>query len=259
MQIFYNFIKIKTSLKLGGYFIRDQKFIFMKKLVVLTGSGISAESGIKTFREMGGLWEEYDVMEVASPNAWERNPELVMRFYNERRKKLLEAEPNNGHKGLVELEKYFDVNIITQNVDDLHERAGSKSVLHLHGELKKARSTGDPSLIYDIDGWELKIGDQCEKGYQLRPHIVWFGEAVPAIRQAALISSNADIFVVIGTSLNVYPAAGLLDYATKGIPIYLIDPNDVYTSYPNVFFIKEKASVGVRRLINILLKEDVND
>lgn len=224
----------------------------MKNLVVLTGAGISAESGIKTFRDMGGLWEEYDVMEVASPQAWENNPELVMRFYNERRKKLLEASPNEGHKGLVELEKYFDVHIVTQNVDDLHERAGSKNILHLHGELKKARSTINPNLVYDIDGWELKLGDTCEKGSQLRPHIVWFGEAVPAIAKAASICEKADIFVVIGTSLNVYPAAGLLDYAPKGIPVFLIDPNNINTSYKNVSFIKEKAGTGVQKLIDIL-------
>ena len=231
----------------------------MKNLVVLTGAGISAESGIKTFRDMGGLWEEYDVMEVASPQAWENNPELVMRFYNERRKKLLEVSPNNGHKGLVELEKYFDLHIVTQNVDDLHERAGSKNILHLHGELKKARSTIDPNLVYDINGWELKLGDTCEKGSQLRPHIVWFGEAVPAIAEAALICERADVFVVIGTSLNVYPAAGLLDYAPKGIPIFLIDPNEVYTSYKNVMFIKEKAGTGVRKLIEILKEKYIND
>lgn len=224
----------------------------MKKLVVLTGAGISAESGIRTFREMGGLWEEYDVMEVASPQAWENNPELVMRFYNERRKKLFEAEPNNGHKGLVELEKYFDVQIITQNVDDLHERAGSKSVLHLHGELKKARSTADPNLIYELDHWELKLGDTCEQGSQLRPHIVWFGEAVYAIQDAALIAGKADIFVVIGTSLNVYPAAGLVDYAPNGIPIFLIDPNEVYSSNNRITVIKEKAGTGVQKLIQIL-------
>jgi NAD-dependent deacetylase len=227
----------------------------MKKLVVLSGAGISAESGIKTFREMGGLWEEYDVMEVASPQAWENNPELVMRFYNERRKKLLEAKPNEGHLGLVELEKYFDVQIITQNVDDLHERAGSKNILHLHGQLRKARSTVDSNLIYDITGWELKLGDTCEKGHQLRPHIVWFGEAVSAIAKAAAICENADILVVVGTSLNVYPAAGLLDYTPKNIPIYLIDPNDVYTSNKTITFIKEKAGTGVKKLIN-LLKEN---
>ncbi len=231
----------------------------MKKLIVLTGSGISAESGIRTFREMGGLWEEYDVMEVASPHAWESNPELVMRFYNERRKKLFEAVPNYGHFGLFELEEFFDVQIVTQNVDDLHERAGSTKVLHLHGELKKARSTADPDLIYELDKWELKMGDTCEKGSQLRPHIVWFGEAVPAISEAASICQTADIFVVIGTSLNVYPAAGLLDYVPKGIPIFLIDPNEVYTWNKEVTFIKEKASIGVRRLINILKEKYLND
>ncbi|MEA3445575.1 MAG: Sir2 family NAD-dependent protein deacetylase, partial [Bacteroidota bacterium] len=192
----------------------------MKKLVVLTGAGISAESGIKTFREMGGLWEEYDVTEVASPEGWENNRELVNDFYNQRRKQLLETKPNDGHKGLVELEKYFDVRIITQNVDDLHERAGSSSILHLHGELKKVRSTGDPSLVYELDGWELKLGDKCEKGYQLRPHIVWFGEMVPAISEAAKICETADICAVIGTSLNVYPAAGLLNYLPSGVDVY---------------------------------------
>ncbi len=227
----------------------------MKKLVVLSGAGISAESGIKTFRDMGGLWEEYDVMEVASPEAWERNPELVLRFYNERRKKLLEANPNEGHKGLVELEKYFDVNIITQNVDDLHERAGSKNVLHLHGELKKARSSADSNLIYNIDGWELKIGDTCGKSSQLRPHIVWFGEVVTEITHAAAIAEKADIFVVVGTSLNVYPAAGLFDYTPNGIPVFLIDPNDIYTLYKNLTIIKENASTGIPKLIH-LLKEN---
>jgi NAD-dependent deacetylase len=201
---------------------------------------------------MGGLWEEYDVMEVASPQAWESNPQLVMRFYNERRKKLLEAVPNEGHKGLVELEKYFNVQIITQNVDDLHERAGSKNILHLHGELRKSRSTFDSNLIYDINGWELKLGDNCEKGHQLRPHIVWFGEAVPAISAAAEICEYADILVVVGTSLNVYPAAGLINYAPKSIPIYLIDPNDVNTSHKTITFIKEKASTGIQKLINLL-------
>ena len=224
----------------------------MKKLVVLSGAGISAESGIKTFREMGGLWEEYDVMEVASPQAWEKSPELVMRFYNERRKKLIDANPNNGHMGLAELEKHFDVHIVTQNVDDLHERAGSKNILHLHGELKKARSTEDSNLVYEIDGWELKLGDKCEKGSQLRPHIVWFGEAVPAISDASLICQKADIFVVVGTSLNVYPAAGLIDYVPAGVPVFLIDPNEVQTSNNNVTFIKKKAGTGVKKLINIL-------
>jgi len=223
----------------------------MKKLVVLTGAGISAESGIRTFREMGGLWEEYDIMEVASYEGWKNNPELVLNFYNDRRKQLLKSKPNNGHLGLVELEKYFDVQIITQNVDDLHERAGSNNVLHIHGELKKSRSTVDSELVYDIKGWKLKLGDKCEKGSQLRPHIVWFGETVPALEQAIEIVKKADIFVIIGTSLNVYPAAGLIDYAPKNIPIFLIDPN-VVKSYRIVNYIKEKASVGIDILINKL-------
>jgi NAD-dependent deacetylase len=231
----------------------------MKNLVVLSGAGISAESGIKTFREMGGLWEEYDVMEVASPQAWERNPELVLRFYNERRKKLFEANPNNGHKGIADLEKYFNVQVITQNVDDLHERAGSSKVLHLHGELKKVRSTIDPNLIYTMENWELKLGDLCDKKSQLRPHIVWFGEAVPAINQAAEMCEKADIFVVIGTSLNVYPAASLINYAPANIPIFLIDPNDVRTSI-ECTFIKDKATTGVQKLKEFLLNNNyLND
>ena len=225
----------------------------MKKLVVLSGAGMSAESGIKTFREMGGLWEQYDVTEVATPQAWETNQELVLRFYNERRKQLLESEPNKGHAGLVELEKFFDVEIITQNVDDLHERAGSSKVLHLHGEMRKARSTVDPALVYEIEGWELKRGDRCEKGSQLRPHIVWFGEPVPAIEKAAQITGTADILIVIGTSLNVYPAAGLINYAPVNCIKYLIDPNDVYVPREqDVVFIKETAVNGVRKLIKQL-------
>lgn len=199
----------------------------MKKLVVLSGAGMSAESGIRTFRDMGGLWEEYDVMEVASPAGWEHDRATVLRFYNERRRQLQEVEPNQGHLGLVDLEAEFDVQIITQNVDNLHERAGSSSILHLHGLLTQARSTADPNLVYDIGYRDIKEGDLCEKGSQLRPHIVWFGEAVPAIHQAAEITGQAEIFVVIGTSLNVYPAAGLLDLVRPGIPIFLIDPHDV--------------------------------
>ncbi|MGM0497908.1 MAG: SIR2 family NAD-dependent protein deacylase [Bacteroidota bacterium] len=227
----------------------------MKKLVVLTGSGISAESGIKTFRDMGGLWEQYDVTEVASPDAWERDPELVLRFYNERRKQLLESEPNTGHKTLVELEKYFDVQIVTQNVDDLHERAGSSNVLHLHGEIRKAQSTADPNLIYDIEGWELKMGDKCEKGSQLRPYVVWFGEPVPNIQKAAEISAQADIYAVIGTSMQVYPAAGLVDFVSENVPVYVADPK---ASKPgrseNVKLIQEKASTGVPKMKEELIK-----
>jgi NAD-dependent deacetylase len=231
----------------------------MKKLVVLTGSGISAESGLRTFREMGGLWEEYDVHEVASPHAWANDMDLVLRFYNERRKQLLDAKPNAGHMGLAALEEYFDVEIITQNVDDLHERAGSSKVLHLHGELKKVRSTLDPSLVYELDGWELKKGDTCEKGSQLRPHIVWFGEAVPLIEDAVEITQQADAFAVIGTSLLVYPAAGLIDFVPPGVPIYLVDPNEITVPrYREVDFIKEKASTGLPLLREKLLKRFIN-
>jgi NAD-dependent deacetylase len=225
----------------------------VKKLVVLTGSGMSAESGLKTFREMGGLWEEYDVYEVASPGAWAKDRTLVLRFYNERRKRLLEAAPNQGHLGLVELEKDFHVQIITQNVDDLHERAGSSNILHLHGELRKARSTADPDLVYDIEGWELKEGDLCEKGSQLRPHVVWFGEAVPAIEEAAEIVSTAQILVIIGTSMNVYPAAGLINHVPETTPIYIIDPNEVSVpGYSRINVIREKAGDGVKTLIREL-------
>ncbi len=221
----------------------------MKTLVVLTGAGMSAESGIKTFRDMGGLWEQYDIMEVASPEGWAKHPEVVLEFYNQRRKQLFESSPNKGHLELAEMEKYFNVKIITQNVDDLHERAGSSNVLHLHGELKKARSTVDPSLVYELDHWELKIGDKCEKGSQLRPHVVWFGEAVPAISEAEKIVKTADIFVVIGTSLNVYPAAGLLWNIPPGIPVYLIDPGEMnITQGLNVTQIKKKASEGIAEL-----------
>ncbi len=219
-----------------------------KKLVILSGSGISQESGLKTFRDMGGLWEQYDVTEVASPEAWKRDPELVLRFYNERRKQLWEAKPNAGHRGIAELEDWFDVDVITQNVDDLHEQAGSSRVVHLHGELRKARSTADPSLVYTLDNWELKLGDKCEKGSQLRPHIVWFGEPVPAIESSLPIVENADIFVVIGTSLAVYPAAGLLHYTKPGIPIFVIDPGSPRISGKQVTTIREKAGRGLQIL-----------
>ena len=219
-----------------------------KKLVVLSGAGMSQESGLKTFRDMGGLWEQYDVTEVASPEAWQKNPELVMRFYNERRKQLFEGKPNAGHIGIAELEKWFDVKVITQNVDDLHELAGSSDVLHLHGELRKVRSTIDSSLIYTLDHWELKIGDKCEKGSQLRPHIVWFGEAVPAMQDALSIVQKADIFIVIGTSLAVYPAAGLVNYIKPEIPLFVVDPNRPEIFVKNVTYIQEKAGKGVEIL-----------
>jgi NAD-dependent deacetylase len=219
-----------------------------KKLVILTGAGMSQESGLRTFRDMGGLWEEYDITEVATPEAWRRNPSLVMQFYNERRKQLYECEPNAGHFGLVDLEKDFDVSIITQNVDDLHERAGSTKIVHLHGELKKARSSVDESLVYDIDGWELRFGQKCAKGSQLRPHIVWFGEAVPAMDDAIPLVEEADILVVIGTSLNVYPAAGLVNYTRSEIPIFVIDPERPQVYIRNVNYIQEKAGKGVEIL-----------
>jgi NAD-dependent deacetylase len=221
----------------------------MKKLVILTGAGMSEESGIKTFRDSGGLWEEYDVMEVASIMAWGKNRDLVLRFYNERRRQLADCKPNAGHKGLAELEKHFDVQIVTQNIDDLHERAGSTKILHLHGELTKARSTSDPSLIYDIGYKDINPGDNCEKGSQLRPHIVWFGEDVPMMEEAARLTSEADIFVVIGSSLNVYPAAGLVGFAPGKASLWIIDPNDVYVPVNRkVEVLREKASAGVRML-----------
>lgn len=225
-----------------------------KKLVVLTGAGISAESGLKTFRDSDGLWEGHDIHEVATPEAWEKNPELVLEFYNERRKNTLEAEPNAAHLALAELEKYFDVSIITQNIDDLHERAGSSHVVHLHGTIKKARSSGDPHLVYPIEGWELKMGDVCEKDFQLRPHIVWFGEPVPAMDEAELVCSFADIFVVVGTSLQVYPAAGLLHEVPNDIPRYYVDPkaDEFMSSFPAMQIISEPATTGVPELVDLL-------
>jgi len=226
----------------------------MKKIVVLTGAGISAESGIKTFRDADGLWEGHDVMQVATPQGWKANQELVLEFYNQRRKQAKEVHPNTGHKVLAELEEGFEVQIITQNVDNLHERAGSSAVMHLHGELFLVRSTIDDSLIYHIDqvdekGWELKSGDLCEKGAQLRPHIVWFGEAVPMIDAAVEQVRSADILVVVGTSLQVYPAAGLIDYAPEGVPIYVIDPNMPSISpQENLHLIEEIGSVGLLKL-----------
>ncbi|MBE0660975.1 MAG: NAD-dependent deacylase [Bacteroidales bacterium] len=226
----------------------------MKKVVVLSGAGISAESGISTFRDAGGLWENHRIEDVATFEAWERNQELVLQFYNLRRKQLHEVEPNAGHRALVKLEEKFDVQIITQNVDDLHERAGSKNVLHLHGELKKVRSTADPSLVYELDGWELKKGDVCEKGSQLRPHIVWFGEAVHMIVSAAELSGRADIFIVVGTSLLVYPAAGLIDYVPPKVPKYIVDPNAKDMKYiANLHVIAEKAGTGLVQLVEELM------
>ncbi len=225
-------------------------------MVVLTGAGISAESGLSTFRDSGGLWEGHDVMEVASPEGWRKNSELVLNFYNQRRKKALEVKPNKAHLILAEMEKYFDVTIITQNVDDLHEQGGSSKVIHLHGELFKSRSTLDPEIIYDIEGWEIKLGDKCEKGSQLRPHIVWFGEMVPMMELAVEETLTAEIFLVVGTLLQVYPAAGLLDYVEKDVPKFVIDPN-MPTVIPldNLFLIKEKATKGMEQVKKHVLEK----
>jgi NAD-dependent deacetylase len=229
--------------------------IVMKKLVVLTGAGMSSESGIKTFRDSGGLWEEYDVSEVATPQAWKKNRDLVLRFYNERRRQLAASKPNEGHLGLAQLEKHFDVQIITQNIDNLHERAGSTKILHLHGELTKARSTVDPSLLYEIGYKDINPGDTCEKGSQLRPHIVWFGEEVPMMDEAATLAAVADIFVVVGSSMNVYPAAGLINYAPARASLWLIDPKEVVLPINRrVEVIREKASVGIGILTEKLMR-----
>ena len=228
----------------------------MKKIVVLTGAGVSAESGIKTFREADGLWEGHDIMEVASPIGWERNKNLVLDFYNKRRAQLLMVKPNLAHKALVELESKFKVNIITQNIDNLHERSGSSSVLHLHGELLKVRSTKNESLIYN---WrkDLKIGDLAKDNTQLRPHIVWFGEDVPTLDKAIELTEKADILIIIGTSMQVYPAAYLINYSKQDIPIYFIDPKPFINekAFKNIFVYAENASTGVTKVVTKLLKE----
>lgn len=229
----------------------------MKKLVVLTGAGISAESGIATFRDAGGLWEGYKVEEVATPEAWHKNPGLVLDFYNQRRRKAHEVKPNRGHEILAELEKYFDVTIITQNVDDLHERAGSARVIHLHGSLFESRSTKNPALVYKIKGTELNLGDTCELGSQLRPNIVWFGEAVPMMEVAADIASEADVFLVVGTSMVVFPAAGLIDYVRDRVPKYVVDPKKPEILHvPNLEFIVDKASTGMEKVRKMLVEGD---
>ncbi|MGB5989089.1 MAG: NAD-dependent deacylase [Marinifilaceae bacterium] len=220
----------------------------MRNLVVITGAGMSAESGIKTFRDHNGLWEEHNVEDVATPEGWKRNPELVNKFYNERRKQLLECNPNLGHKLIAELEENFNVNIITQNIDNLHERAGSTNVLHLHGELNKVRSSIDENDIMKLTGWELKIGDKCKRGSQLRPHIVWFGETVPEIDNAVPLVMNADIIIIVGTSMAVYPAAGLVNYSSYNCPIFLIDPNIPDKYIKNVSYIQKGASEGIKEL-----------
>lgn len=229
----------------------------MDKVVVLTGAGMSADSGLKTFRDSNGLWEGYEVTKVATPEGWKQDPELVLNFYNERRKQAHNAKPNEGHKALVKLEDKFDVTIITQNVDSLHERAGSSDVLHLHGELSKVRSVRNPSLIQDIGGDPISLGDTAADGAQLRPHVVWFGEMVPNIEKAAQIMPQADILVVIGTSLVVYPAAGLADYAKPSISRYIIDPEkpELYndTGWQHI---QERAAVGTPKLVDQLMEAE---
>ncbi len=226
-----------------------------KKAVVLTGAGISAESGLRTFRDAGGLWEGHNVYDVATPEAWQRDPVMVQQFYNERRKSVLAAEPNEAHLALVRLEHEYDLTIITQNIDDLHERAGSSKILHLHGIITKSQSDKRPDLTYDIPGWELKMGEFCELGTQLRPHVVWFGEAVPMIEKAAQICCDADIFVVIGTSLQVYPAAGLTDLVPKSALKFIVDLNETSVS-KDVEKIIAPASVGVPKLVRRLLNSE---
>jgi NAD-dependent deacetylase len=224
----------------------------MKKLAVLTGAGISAESGLKTFRDSDGLWEGYDIHEVATPGAWRKNPALVLDFYNMRRRNVKDAIPNPAHLGLVELEEYFQVQIITQNIDDLHERAGSSNVLHLHGEIFKMRSELDDSPVFPIRD-DIKLGDRAPDGGQFRPHIVWFEEPVPLIAEAARLVHDADIFLIIGTSLAVYPAAGLIDFANPQIPKFILDKNIPWTrGIDNLFPINKKASEGIRDVISEL-------
>jgi NAD-dependent deacetylase len=228
-----------------------------KKIVVFSGAGMSAESGIKTFRDTGGLWEEYRIEDVATFDAWQRNPELVLNFYNQRRKQVMDARPNAGHELIARLEKDFDVQVITQNIDDLHERAGSKKVLHLHGEIMKSRSTRSHDLVYPLKHWEIKLGDTCETGTQLRPHIVWFGEAVPEMDRATAMAEEADVFITIGTSLNVYPAANLIHVVAPHIPKYLIDPGDFNLDYiKNLTVIKATAVEGMK-ILSKKLKESI--
>ena len=224
------------------------------RLLIFTGAGISAESGLRTFRATDGLWEEHRVEDVATPGAFQRNPELVLRFYNERRVQVLAAQPNAAHTAIAQLEKHFDVDVVTQNIDDLHERAGSTRVLHLHGEIKKARSTADQRLVVPINGPSLNLGDRCPLGSQLRPHIVWFGEAVPLMDEAMELVQRCDRLIVVGTSLNVYPAAGLLHYAPAKATIHLIDPGDVPLLRAGIDHRKQKASEGVPLLASELLK-----
>ena len=231
----------------------------MKKIVVLTGAGISAESGLKTFRDSDGLWEGYNIEDVATPGAWRRNPKLVQDFYNERRKNVLEAKPNAAHYALAKLEERFDVTIITQNIDDLHERGGSTRVVHLHGIITRSQSSKNPNLTYPIEGWEIKMDEVCELGSPLRAHVVWFGEDVPMIATAARICSDAEIFILVGSSLAVYPAAGLVNYVPRSVTKYIVDPKIPYINQNDHFIkIEEKAATGVPALVNQLMITDVD-
>lgn len=226
------------------------------KLVVLSGAGISAESGIPTFRGSDGLWEGHRIEEVASPQGWGANPELVLDFYNKRRAVLGTVEPNDAHKVLAELEEHFEVVIITQNVDNLHERGGSSNIMHLHGELTKVRSTKNPGYVIDIGLKEIKLGDSCPKGGQLRPHIVWFGEDVPLIEKASQEAASADIFLVVGTSMNVYPAAGLINFVGLDVPKFVVDLSiPTLERIPRLVTIEEKASTGMKKLRTMLLRD----
>ncbi len=231
----------------------------MKKIVVLTGAGISAESGLKTFRDSDGLWEGYNIEDVATPEAWRRNPKLVQDFYNDRRKNVLDAQPNAAHCALAKLEEKYDVTIITQNIDDLHERGGSTKVVHLHGIITRSQSSKNPKLTYPINGWEIKMDEVCELGSPLRAHVVWFGEDVPMIETAAQICTQADLFILVGSSLAVYPAAGLVNYVPHSAPKYIVDPKIPELNQNNSFIkIQEKATVGVPALVNQLLITDLD-
>ncbi|HNQ12262.1 MAG TPA: NAD-dependent deacylase [Bacteroidia bacterium] len=228
----------------------------MKKVVVFSGAGMSAESGLKTFRDSDGLWENYSIEDVATPQAFANNPELVLRFYNERRQQIRSAKPNPGHLALVQLEEKYNVEIITQNIDDLHERAGSKNVLHLHGEILKARSSAPSESIYHLGNKDIQWGDVCEQGFQLRPHIVWFGEMVPMLEHAIMKVQMADILLIIGTSLQVYPAASLIHYVPSNCKIFYIDPNPAsVTGIENINVIQEAASTGIQKCVSILNSE----
>ena len=235
-------------------FVVCLKFIFTavmkkKKIVVFSGAGMSAESGIKTFRDTGGLWEEYKIEDVATFEAWIKNQPLVLDFYNQRRKQVMDAQPNEAHFLVAKLQEHFDVQVITQNIDDLHERAGSKKVLHLHGEIMKGRSSVRHDLVYPLNHWEIKKGDVCEVGSQIRPHIVWFGEAVPEMDKASELAEKADVFITIGTSLNVYPAANLIHVIEGHIPKFLVDPGDFNLDYiKNLTIIKSTAVEGMKVL-----------